>query len=125
MASLGAGLGYTLSRDEKNPRRLSWLEDGQTIYTFTLLASAVVGRLLRQDPAPLVKSCLVLPGGRAGLLAYKLERDPLLRAMAEHWRILKFRHLRRLAGLAGLTRAGFEKELSSDPIEPPEQMKMF
>ena len=83
------------------------------------------GRLLRQDPTPSVDSFLILPGGRAGLLAYKLERDPGLRAIAEHWHILKFRHLRRLAGMNGLTRAGFSQEFSSDPIEPPEQMKMF
>jgi len=125
LAALGSRLGYTLSREEKNQRLVRWLENGQTFYNFTLLTSAVVGRILRKNPAPLVKSCLVLPGGRAGLLAYKLARDPLLRAMAEPWRILKFRHLRRLAGLAGLTREGFEKEFSGDPIEPPEQMKMF
>ncbi len=47
-----------------------------------------------------MKSFLILPGGRAGLLAYKLERDPALRSMAERWRIVKFRHLRRLAGLS-------------------------
>jgi hypothetical protein len=85
----------------------------------------VVERLLRRNPGSLRNNFLVLPGGRASLLAYKLERDPALRALAGQWRILKFRHLRRLAGLAGLTRERFEKEFSGDPIEPPEQMKMF
>ncbi len=131
LASLSARLGYTLQREspaqrgEKDPRLVEWLENGQVIYTFHLMASALVGWLLRQDPEPSIPSFLVLPGGRAGLLAYKLERDPGLRSIAERWHILKFRHLRRLAGMGGLTRAQFEKEFSGDPIEPPEQMKMF
>jgi hypothetical protein len=123
--SIGARLGYTLQRDEKNPRFLRWSEKGQTTYNFTLLASSVVGRLLRQNPTPAPNSFLILPGGRASLLAYKLDRDTTLRHLAERWRILKFRHLRRLAGLKELTREKFEKEASGDPIEPPEQMKLF
>ena len=67
----------------------------------------------------------MLPGGRAGLLAYKLERDPALKAILERWRIVKFRVLRRLAEMTALTREGFEKELSGDPIAAPEQMKLF
>ena len=125
LASLGARLGYTLERDEKNARLVRWLDNGQALYHFHLLASAVVEQLLRQDPASAGQHFLILPGGRAGLLAYKLERDPGLRALAGHWRILKFRHLRRLAGMNGLTRAGFDQEFSGDPIEPPEQMRLL
>ncbi len=122
---LGARLGYTLEREEKSPRLVRWLEHGQTIYHFTLMASAVVGRILHQTPTPGVNNFLIFPGGRASLLAYKLDRDPELRSLSGQWRILKFRHLRRLALLAGLTREQFEKECSGDPIEPPEQMKLF
>ncbi|MGD0751754.1 MAG: hypothetical protein ABSA23_10120 [Anaerolineales bacterium] len=125
LAALGSRLGYTLLRDDKNPWLLHWLENGLTLFKFHLLASAVVERLLRQDPTPPVPTFLILPGGRAGLLAYKLERDPDLRSIAGHWRILKFRHLRQLAGMSGLTRAHFDHEFSADPIEPPEQMKLF
>jgi hypothetical protein len=125
LAGLRARLGYTLQQEERNQRIFLWLENGQVIYNFHLLASAVVGRLLRQNPTPRENSCLILPGGRAGLLAYKLDRDPALRAAAGRWRIVKFRQLRRLAGLAGLSREQFDKEFSGDPIEPPEQMKLF
>jgi hypothetical protein len=125
LATLGARLGYTLQGEKINQRLVRWLENGQIIYNFTLLASAVMGCLLRQNPSPPMNSFLVLPGGRAGLLAYKLERDPGLRSIAGRWRIIKFRHIRRLAGLTGLTREHFEKEFSGDPIEPPEQMKLF
>jgi hypothetical protein len=125
LVALGARLGYVLQLDDKNPRLLRWLENGQTVYNFHLLASAVVERLLRQDPTPPVQSFLILPGGRAGLLAYKLERDLGLRSIAGRWCIFKFRQLRRLAGLNGLTRTQFEQEFSGDPIEPPEQMQLF
>jgi hypothetical protein len=127
LARIGTKLGYALQVNERQPRQVDWLLDGQIAVAFSLLASAVVGRLMRQapSPAPGLKTFLVLPGGRAGLLASKLERDPALRALAERWRIVKFRHLRRLDGLSGLTRENFEKESLSDPIEPPEQMKLF
>jgi hypothetical protein len=124
LVALGTQQGYTL-RAEKNQRSVQWLENGKILYSFSMLGSAVVGRLLRQDPIPAANNFLVLPGGRAGLLAYKFDRDPTLRQAAEHWRILKFRHLRRLAGLTGITLAQLEKEFSSDPIEAPEQMKLF
>jgi hypothetical protein len=125
LTALGARLGYVLQQDDKNPRLLRWLENGHALFNFHLLASAVVERLLRQDPTPPVFSFLILPGGRSGLLAYKLERDPGLRSIAGRWHILKFRHLRRLAGMNGLTRAQFAQEFSGDPIEPPEQMQLF
>jgi hypothetical protein len=125
LVALGSRLGYTLQREEKGLRLVRWLENGQILYTFTLLASAVVGRLLRQNPAPPANSYLVIPGGRASLLAAKLERDLALRTVAGRWRILKFRHVRRMEGLVGLTREHFERESLGDPIEPPEQMKLF
>ena len=47
---------------------------------------------------------VVLPGGRAGLLAYKLRRDPHLRQKAEGCNFLKFRNLRQIAEIQLLTR---------------------
>ncbi len=123
--TLAARLGYTLLRDDKNPRLLCWSENGQILYRFQLVASAVVTRLLRQTPIPPAQDFLILPGGRSSLLAYKLQRDPGLRALAAGWRMLKFRHLHHLAGLKGLTRTQFNQEFSADPIEPSEQMKLF
>ena len=125
LEQLATRLGYTVLREETPRRVLCWQDTGETAYVFHLIASAVAGRLLRQSAYPPERCVLVLPGGRAGLLTYKLERDPALHAAAEPWRVVKFRHLRRLAGIASLTRERFEKELASDPIEPPEQMRMF
>ena len=125
LSALAPRLGVTLQRQESPQRLILWQDSGETVFAFYLLASAIAGRILRQNPYPPKRSLLVIPGGRAGLLAYKLGRDPALRSVAEGWRIVKFRTLRRLIEMPDLTRERFEKELSGDPIEPPEQMKLF
>jgi len=125
LVKLASQMGYGVVRRDEPLRLILWQETSHTTYAFYLLASAVVGRILRQDPYPSAHPVLVLPGGRAGLLAYKLQRDPTLKKVAEPWRTLKFRTLRRLAEGAPLTRDRWEKELAGDPIEPPEQMKLL
>jgi hypothetical protein len=68
-----------------------------------------------------------LPGGRAGLVAFKLRRDPRLRAAltAGNWIIVKFRHIRRMAGDAHLTRATLEPALAGDPLEEAKQLSLI
>jgi hypothetical protein len=39
--------------------------------------------------------------------------------------VLKLRQLRHLAESEHLDREQWEKELAGDPLEPPEQMRMF
>jgi len=73
------------------------------------------------------KRFLVLPGGRAGLAAFKLRRDPRLRAamFANHWVILKFRHVRRMAGDTQLTRTTLEPAFYADPLEEARQLLLI
>jgi hypothetical protein len=125
LASLAARLDYELEQQEMPQRVITWSSHGQPVYRIHLVASAVIGRILRSTNPHPAQQVLVLPGGRSGLLAYKLGRDPSLQQLAADWRVLKFRQLRVLAGSAGTGRAEWEKELSSDPLEPPEQMKLF
>jgi hypothetical protein len=125
LAGLGTRLGYSLERKESPLRLILWQEAGRNIHAFYLLASAIAGKILRQNPYQKDGSILVLPGGRAGLLAYKFERDPDLKSLATPWKIVKFRTLRRLFEMTNLSREQFEEELGGDPIEPPEQMKLF
>lgn len=125
LAGLAARLGYAVSEAQHPWRTLKWLDGGQTVVSFHLLTSAVVGRILLSVPAGQPGNVLVLPGGRAGLLAYKLGRDPHLKKHAEGWQVLKFRQLRRLVEMTSLSRERWEKELANDPLEPPEQMKLF
>ena len=93
---------------------------------FYLLASALTGRILAENQYPLEKCLLVLPGGRAGLLAYKENRDPKLRQLLEGWHIVKFRLLRTLEEIPVLNRQTFDEQLISDPIEQAQgQLMMF
>ncbi len=126
LETLATQLKYMLIRSDGPHRLLLWQEKGKTVYAFYLLTSAVIGRILRENLYPAERSLLVVPGGRANLLTCKLRRDPQLDQIWQAgWRVLKFRHLRHLAASASLTRESLPGELGSDPIEPPEQMKMF
>ncbi len=126
IAQLGTRLGYLPRRPKTEARLLTWEEKGRVLYAFYLLASAAACRLVRNNPYPPENSILVLPGGRAGLLVRKLERDPLLaRLWQQGWRLIKYRQLRRLAAMPTLDRRLWRTLLDADPLEPPEQMKLF
>jgi hypothetical protein len=122
--TIGERLGYKVEQAGQNA--IFWKEKRKTVRAFYLLASAVTGRILAENRNPPEKCLLVLPGGRAGLLAYKENRDPRLRKRLEGWTILKFRLLRSLAGIPVLNRQTFEEQLISDPVEQSQgQMMMF
>lgn len=97
---------------------LVWREDGTHPYLFRMTTSAVLGQhLLKAPPRCDGRRCLVLPGGRAALIALKLRRDPRLAqlAAAQSWTFIKFRHLRRM--FEEITdRAEIEVFLGLDPI---------
>jgi hypothetical protein len=93
---------------------------------FYLLASALVGRALTELTHPPEQSTIVIPGGRAGLVAYKAQRDPSLAERLKAYRVVKYRLLRALSELPILTRETFEEQIASDPIEQSKgQMMMF
>lgn len=122
--TIGKRLEYKVERVGENI--ISWKEKRKTARVFYLLASAVTGHILAANRYPLDKCLLVLPGGRAGLLAYKETRDPRLRRRLEGWSIIKFRLLRSLADIPVLNRQTFEEQLASDPLEQSQgQMMMF
>lgn len=125
LTSLAPRLGCTAVVEQSPWRIIRWKDARGLVYAFHLIASAVAGKILRGAIDPPERCVLVLPGGRAGLLAYKLDRDPDLRSRAERWRVVKFRHLRSLSEIPGLTRERLDRELTGDPIERPEQMKLF
>lgn len=122
---LGTRLGYKISTDQSAQPPLRWTVEGKVAYSFCCIASAVVGNILMQAVNNDGKNCLVIPGGRSGLLSYKLERDPALKLLAESWQLLKYRQIRALADDMELTRQDWQKELNADPVTEPEQMRLF
>ena len=124
LETVGERLEYTTERLGKNT--CLWKEHEEVVRVFYLLASSMTGHILLENRYPLEKCLLVLPGGRAGLLAYKKNRDPRLRIRLEGWYILKFRLLRALADIPVLNRQTFDEQLISDPVEQTQgQMMMF
>ncbi len=119
---VGTRLGYLTSKEGKN---YLWQENGQTVYAFHMLASALVGRALAETPYPPEQTILVIPGGRAALVEYKAQRDPTLSARMEKVRVVKYRLLRSLVEVPVLTRETFEEQITSDPLEKSQAQMMM
>jgi len=111
LRDLGTRLGYQPQGEEP----IAWFDSrGQAVYAFRVRANAGLGGLLSDEGPPAI---LVLPGGRASLVAEMGRRDPRLRAFLERGRVVKFRHVRRLADEATLTPDNFSERLALDPPE--------
>jgi hypothetical protein len=124
LATISLRLGFTpqqhgSSSEDKNHQ--VWLSaEGTTQYCFFPIASAVIGNILQDRFIPVGQGIIVLPGGRANLVAYKLQKDPRLAdQIAPHgarWRFLKFRHLRWLYDNPLLTSKNLDEQLNLDPL---------
>jgi len=74
-----------------------------------------LGGALQSAEHPLT---FVLPGGRASLVMAKVRRDPRLSEWLKSGpRIIKFRHIRRLATETTLTRENLNQRFIIDPPE--------
>ncbi len=97
---------------------MEWREAGSAPIAFYFLVSdtAVISRFVYA--AGEGRRVVVIPGGRAGLVQYKLGRNPRLRAAVEQggWLFLKFRHVRRLLAEQILDRNAILTTLGLDPI---------
>ena len=121
--STGSRLKYKTRREG---RWLVWETGGQLVMAFSVLVSALVAPVIADNPFPAAQSVLVVPGGRVGLIAYKLSMSPALAARLKDYRMVKFRVWRSVADVKMLTRETFEEQLSSDPVERAQgQMMMF
>ncbi len=120
---IGKRLKYHPHQQDK---LLIWEEKGKVIRVFSVLASALVERALAEISYPPEQILLVIPGGRAALVAYKAQRDPALAERLKNYRLVKYRLLRALAAVPILTRETFEEQIANDPVEQTKgQMMMF
>ncbi len=120
---VGRRLGYATRPIEKNH---VWEEGNAVRCAFYVLASALVGRAIAETPYPAEETILIIPGGRASLIAYKAGRDPSLAESLKKYRLVKYRLLRAMLEVPVLTRETFEEQIASDPLEKSNsQMMMF
>jgi hypothetical protein len=127
LEAVGTRLKYATLKEEKN---YLWKDadgsESNVERAFYILASALVGRAMKETPYPPEQTVIVIPGGRAGLIAYKAQRDPSLAARLKNYRLVKYRLLRTLFEVPVLTRETFEEQIASDPLEKSKsQMMMF
>jgi hypothetical protein len=120
---IGENLGFQchIEIDQKSPLVIwSDPEANHPLY-YLIQASALIYRFLLTEKYPAESSFLVIPGGRAGLLDYKIQHDPrLMKKIEAGFRFVKFRNIRRNFHNATLSRHSFESLLSGDSITKSE-----
>jgi hypothetical protein len=111
------GLGKRLGYKVKGRDPVQWsVPKGELVYRFRVQETAAMGAILKEDADPAIT--LVLPGGRAELVAEKTRRDARIRMWLEAGNcIVKFRHVRRLDEDPKLRRENFTECLNLDPAE--------
>jgi hypothetical protein len=126
LQTTGERLGFAIQTKlaSSGARSVRWTDSqAQQVYQFFVIASAVLGSLLLdQDPSTRLKDAHVtpivaLPGGRSALVEHKLACDPRLVKAMQSWRLIKFRHVRRLADDPLLNRENLEAQLELDPLQ--------
>jgi hypothetical protein len=127
MTSLVETVGKRLRYETRNQERwVIWREQQKSIQVFYTLASALVSRVIADNPEPGILASLVVPGGRAALINYKERREPALAQRMKAYRVTKYRLWRAISELPILTRETFEEQVATDPVEQAEgQMMMF
>ncbi len=117
LLSLGQKLGYqALARD---PFDVAWLQGGQIQAVFVVHWQAAVGEALAlSEAAASAKPYLVIPGGRAALVSYKLAHHPLWQQIVEEvdWRFIKYRHVRQLVAQPEVNEYTLRTIIGLDPI---------
>jgi hypothetical protein len=98
--------------------RVVWAERHIPAFTFSFSATAQLATVLLAKRPPRGTPVLVIPGGRAGLIEYKLRRNVQFSdaVAGGGWQFLKFRHVRTLAADATLSLASFREALVLDPL---------
>ena len=107
---------------------MQWrLPKSKKTWTFHVIASALLGEILLEEKPQLAEHrFIVLPGGRAPLILYKLDQDDRLAQQAANWHFLKFRMVRRLDQSKNLTPEQFLSYLEHDPLsQESTQLPLF
>ncbi len=113
LTALGEQLGFEVEPGE----RVAWVTaDGGQAHRFAIQETSAWGHpRLEPEFGELI---FVVPGGRSGLIADRTRRDPRLKAWFESGvRVIKFRHIRRLATETTITAANYMERMAIDPPE--------
>lgn len=117
LLSLGQKLGYHATPGD--PFDVAWFRGGKMRAAFVVHWRAAVDEALAlSDRAGQAQPYLVIPGGRAALVSYKLAHNPLLQQVvdASGWRFIKYRHVRQLLSQSEVDEYALRTIIGLDPI---------
>ncbi len=124
--TIGENIGFHTQGDTP----LNWLDtSGKILYQFFITTSSIfhpflTSSLLDENASHVI----VFPASRSRLIAYKLDRDPLLQwRLQNHWHLIKYRHIRKISSQEELTLQAWRDMLDADPPswKAPQQLKML
>lgn len=126
--ALGRRLGYRSGALE--PFDAAWFQGQEARAVFCIRWQATLRPVLDlADQAAGARLYLVIPGGRAPLVDYKLSHNPLWQQAVDRagWRFIKYRHVRQLAGQADVDEYALRTIVGLDPIVEKEgaQIPLF
>lgn len=128
LLSLGQRLGFRATPGA--PFDAAWFEGDRMRACFVVRWQAAVSEALAlgrdlEEAIPY----LVIPGGRAALVSYKLARNPLWQQTVERagWRFIKYRHVRQLVSEPEVDEYALRTIVGLDPIVEKEiaQLSLF
>jgi hypothetical protein len=126
--ALGGRLGYRAG--SLDPFDVAWFQDREVRAVFCVRWQATLRTVLDLgDQAAGARPYLVIPGGRAPLVNYKLTHNPLWQQVVDQtgWRFIKYRHVRQLAAQADVDEYALRTIVGLDPIVEKEgaQIPLF
>ena len=124
---LGLRLGARFQHLDEDPLCYQWRFNGDTVHTFYLTVSALMGKIIQAKNLP-KPGVILLPGGRANLVAFKIAHNPALRNTLQNdgWQFLKYRHLRFLDTNPAITLGNLAEQFELDPLTYTEpQIRLF
>jgi hypothetical protein len=117
LETLGQRLGYRVGPWE--PFDAAWFEADRPRAAFVVRWQAALSEALALgDRAVGANPYLVIPGGRAALVSYKLARNPLWQERVDEagWRFIKYRHIRQLVAQSEVSEYTLRTIVGLDPI---------
>jgi hypothetical protein len=125
LMELGQRLGFQV--EPVAPFDVTWFERGIHRAAFAVRWQAVVKEVLACGlPGQQAIPYMVIPGGRAALVSYKLAHNPLWQAQVEEqgWRFIKYRHVRQLVARPDIDEYALQTVIGLDPIVEQEQAQL-
>jgi hypothetical protein len=125
LLALGRRLGYR--SEEWMPFDAAWFDGWQPRAVFAVRFQALVGEILAlSEQVAGARPYLVIPGGRAALVSYKLTHNPVWQRTVDDcgWWFIKYRHVRKLVEQPEVDEYTLRTIVGLDPIVEQESAQL-